>query len=103
MKRPKPITWDDVKAWNYVLPDEFRFQSLVYVELNSRHGRVSTSDASRIYYCISGSGTFSLPNQTISVSAGDLITIPPKTSYDYQADPNQILKCILLMEKWESE
>lgn len=94
--------WDQVKSWNYKLKHLLPYQSIVYAEIQNDHGEVRTNDLERIYYIIDGEGEFEYGEETISVAKGDVITIPPKTVYNYHSTKNSILKVILIMELWDN-
>jgi len=94
--------WDQVKSWNYKLKHLTPYQSIVYAEIFNDHGEVHTNDVERIYYIIDGEGEFEYNKQIITVCKGDVITIPPKTIYNYHSSNNSILKVVLMMELWEN-
>ncbi|PJA39390.1 hypothetical protein CO179_05290 [candidate division WWE3 bacterium CG_4_9_14_3_um_filter_39_7] len=63
---------------------------------------VATKDIERIYYIIKGSGTFIVNNTTTNVTAGDVFTIAPHTTYNYFSDNDSTLEIILFMELWDN-
>lgn len=95
--------WEEVRSWNYKLPAKLSgYQSVVYAELDGDHGGVQTTDAERIYFIIEGSGEFYLGDQMVEVNAGDVLTIPPNTEYDYRPTNDSTLKILLFMELWDN-
>lgn len=95
--------WDKVKSRNYKLKHlSNKYQSVVYAQLNGDHGEVSTKDIERVYFIIEGSGKFIINEKIIQIEAGDIITVPPRTKYDYSPDENSTLKVILFMELWDN-
>ena len=94
--------WDQTKSWNYKLKHLSPYQSVVYTEIQEDHGAVHTNEVERIYFIIDGTGEFEYNGETIPVIKGDVITIPPRTNYDYHATNNAALKVILLMELWDN-
>ena len=94
--------WDRVKSWNYKLKHLMPYQSVVYAEIQEDHGAVHTNETERIYFIIDGVGEFVYNNETISVTKGDIITIPPKTNYNYHSTKKSTLKIILFMELWDN-
>lgn len=93
---------DDVKSRNYKLGIQGKYQSVVVAELDGPHGEVVTKDIERIYYISSGKGEFRIGEETIQAEAWDIITIPPKTKYDYRPIGEETLKVILFMELWNN-
>lgn len=95
--------WDEVRSWNYKLPIELSgYQSVVYAELDGDHGSVNTEDTERIYFVIAGSGEFTFNGEAIDVEAGDVLTVPPNTEYDYKPTKGTTLKVLLYMELWDN-
>lgn len=94
--------WDKVKSWNYKLKHLQPYQSVVYAEIDGDHGAVHTNDVERIYYIVDGEGEFTFNNETVSVQKGDVLTIPPKTNYNYYSINKTILKIVLIMELWDN-
>ncbi len=94
--------WDQTKSWNYKLTHLNPYQSVVYAEIQEDHGAVHTNEIERIYFIIDGTGEFEYNNETISVSKGDVVTVPPKTNYNYHATKKSTLKVLLLMELWDN-
>jgi mannose-6-phosphate isomerase-like protein (cupin superfamily) len=94
--------WDKVRSWNYKLKHLKRYQSVVYAELESDHGVVSTNDVERVYFIIEGKGEFEISGKIIKVSKGDVITVPPDTGYDYRPTGGEALKILLFMELWDN-
>lgn len=101
--KAKREDWDLVRSWNYKLPGELSgYQSVVYAELDGDHGSVSTESAERIHFVIAGSGEFLFAGKTIEVEAGDVLTVPPNTEYDYKPTKGTTLKVLLFMELWDN-
>jgi len=94
--------WDEVKSWNYKLPHFSPRMSVVYAELEGDHSLVHTEELERIYYIIEGSGEFDIGQEKINVNTGDVITIPPKTEYNYRPINNSKLKVAMFMDIWEN-
>ena len=93
--------WDEVKSWNYKLLHLDPKMSVVYAELEGDHGLVHTNDLERVYYIIEGKGEFIFNNEKILVDTGSVITIPPKTEYDYKPIGEK-LKVVMFMELWDN-
>lgn len=94
--------WDEVKSWNYKLPQLKPRMSVVYAELEGDHSLVHTEDLERIYFIIDGQGEFDIGQEKINVNAGDVITIPPKTEYNYRPINDSKLKVVMFMDLWEN-
>lgn len=94
--------WDNTKSWNYKLTHISPHQSVVYAEVMGDHGEVHTNEVERIYFIIEGEGEFIIDNDVTPVTCGDVLTIPPHTTYNYHSLPNTTLKIILLMELWKN-
>ncbi|MFA5986873.1 MAG: AraC family ligand binding domain-containing protein [Parcubacteria group bacterium] len=95
--------WDHVRSWNYKLKDlKDNYQSVVYAELDGIHGEVATGSVERVYYILSGAGEFNIGGENVHVEAGDVLTVPPHTTYDYWPTNEETLKVILFMELWDN-
>jgi len=94
--------WDEVRSWNYKIANLSPKMSVVYAELDGVHGEVKTKDIERIYYILDGKGEFTFSNKTFKVSKGDVITVPPNTTYDYKPIGKKTLKILLFMELWDN-
>jgi mannose-6-phosphate isomerase-like protein (cupin superfamily) len=94
--------WDQCRSWNYKLKQLSGYQSVVYAELDGQHGESQAEDLERVYFIIEGQGEFSIAGQIEQVSKGDVITIPPHTTYDYKPAENTTLKILLFMELWDN-
>jgi len=91
--------WDKVRSWNYKLqwiPE--KFQSVVVAELDGPHGEVTTKNTERIYYILQGKWAFKIGDASVKAEAGDVVTIPAHTLYDYRPTTKETLKVILFME-----
>lgn len=86
-----------VVGYNYQFPEVEQGTSIVYAELTGEHGERITTGRARIYYILSGEGTFIVAGEKITVSPEDVIVIPPKTKYNYWPTKAP-LKCLLVME-----
>ena len=96
----KTQDWDGVKSWNYKLPHLSK--SVVYAEVSGEHGEVETGDSEWIYYIIEGSGKFVISGETSEVNAGDVITVPSKTTYNYFSSENSVLKVVMFIDLWNN-
>lgn len=96
--------WDKVKSWNYQLPHLSPKRSVVYAELEGVHGEVESGELERVYYIMEGEGEgeFVINGESILIKAGEVITVPPNTKYDYKPMNNSDLKIVLFMEIWEN-
>lgn len=94
--------WDQVKSWNYKLKHLKDYQSVVYAELDGDHGEVETKEVERVYFVLDGEGFFDIDGKVIEVEKGDVITVPPHTTYNYQPTGNKTLKILLFMELWDN-
>lgn len=94
--------WDKVKSWNYKLDHLSPKMSVVYAELEDTHGKVSTKEIERIYYIINGQAEFIINNKKTLVKKGDVITIPPKTKYNYSPIGKEKLQVVMFMDIWEN-
>jgi len=95
--------WDKVKSWNYKLAGLGKeYQSVVYAELDGDHGKVETSDVERVYFILEGTGEFDINGTVTPVEQGDVLTVPPRTTYDYRPTEGKTLKILLLMELWDN-
>lgn len=94
--------WENVKSWNYKLTDFSPKQSVVYAELEGDHGEVHTEGVERIYYILDGEGEFNIEGKVTTVGKEDVITVPPKTNYDYKPINGTILKVLLFMDLWDN-
>jgi mannose-6-phosphate isomerase-like protein (cupin superfamily) len=97
----QPYGNDVVSAFNYGFPDVNGGTSIVYAELTNIHGEVSTDDRARIYYIIDGVGEFVVDGEQSSVKIGDVIPVPPNTTYNYWPTKG-VLKCLLYMEYFDA-
>jgi mannose-6-phosphate isomerase-like protein (cupin superfamily) len=102
LNEAKRQDWDQVKSWNYKLKHIKDYQSVVYAELDGDHGEVHTNDLERIYFIVSGKGEFKFNNQIFVAKKGDVITVPPKTKYNYKPLGKKSLKILLFMELWDN-
>ena len=94
--------WDEVRSWNYKLQHLSPQKSIVYAEIKNEHGEVTTKESEWIYYIIEGKGTFIINNEATNVSAGDVITVPANTPYNYIADKNETLKVVMFIDLWDN-
>lgn len=94
--------WGDMKSLNWKLPDLRGGTSVVIAEFNSPHGRTKAKkDRERIYYILEGEGEFESEDEKILVQTGDVIAIPPATSYNYRPTKGT-LKVLVVMDLWNS-
>lgn len=94
--------WDEVKSWNYKLPHLTPKKSVVYAEIKGEHGEVKTKESEWVYYIIEGNGEFIINKETTKVSAGDVITVPSNTEYNYIANENETLKVVMFIDLWDN-
>ena len=94
--------WDKVISWNYQLPNLNPKMSLVYAEVEGEHGEVTTGESEWIYYIINGEGEFVIGNNKTAVKAGDVVTVPAKTLYNYKSSGNSVLKVVMYIDMWEN-
>jgi mannose-6-phosphate isomerase-like protein (cupin superfamily) len=94
--------WDKVRSWNYKLALGKEYQSVVYAELGGNHGEVKTNDTERVYFILEGTGEFDIAGTLTPVEQGDVITVPPRTKYNYHPTGNKTLKVLLFMELWDN-
>lgn len=94
--------WNKTKSWNYKLPQMKDYQSVVYAEIQGDHGEVSSNNIERVYYIVDGEGEFEMGNEIITVTNGDVLTVSPKTTYNYHSINGTTLKVILFMELWDN-
>lgn len=94
--------WDEVKSWNYKLLHLQPKMSVVYAELEGNHSLVHTEDLERIYFIIEGQGEFTIGEEKTLVEMGDIITIPPKTEYNYKPTNDSKLRVVMFMDLWDN-
>lgn len=94
--------WDQCRSWNYKLKQLPGYQSTVYAELDGPHGESHTADLERVYFIVEGQGEFNIAGKLEKVAKGDVITIPPQTTYDYKPTEKTTLKILLFMELWDN-
>ena len=94
--------WGEVKSWNYQLTQLSPKMSVVYAELNGKHGEVKTSQTERVYYILEGQGEFTVNGKIIRVKKDDVVTVPAYTNYDYTPLTGLTLKVLLFMELWKN-
>ena len=93
------FSWGKVWGLNYKFPKDK--VSILYAKLEEPHGQVSTNQATRYYYILAGKGEFVIAGQRALVKTGDVISVPPHTTYDYKPlGPS--LEVVLFMEFWDS-
>ena len=94
--------WDQVKSWNYKLPQLQPSKSVVYAEIVGEHGEVTTRESEWVYYVIEGSGEFVIDGQAQQVEAGDVITVPANTKYNYKSVVERPLKVVMFIDLWDN-
>lgn len=94
--------WDKVKSWNYKLPNVNPQKSVVYAEIVGEHGEIATKNSEWIYYIIEGEGEFNINGIKTNVSSGDVISVPPKTKYNYVSKEGVVLKVIMYIDLWDN-
>lgn len=61
--------------------------SMTWVDIDGRHRRLVTKTSDRVYYVLSGSGTFRVDDRVHEhVEAGHVVTIPRDTPYELEGD-----------------
>lgn len=93
------FAWGKVWGLNYKFPE--KNMSVLYANLEEVHGEVTTNEMERYYYILSGDGEFEIEGKKDQVIPGDVITIPPKTKYNYWPI-GASMEVILFMEYWDS-
>ena len=88
---------EGVTAYNYPLPNIESGSSVVYAELTGEHGERTTGDRSRVYYILEGEGEFIVDREKVKVQSGDVVPLPPHTTYNYWPT-SPMLKVLLFME-----
>ncbi len=88
---------EGVRGFNYKLPHIDGGSSVIHAELTVQHGQRTTLDRSRIYYILEGRGEFMINGERVGVGTGDVISIPPHTTYDYRPT-TPVIKVLLFME-----
>jgi quercetin dioxygenase-like cupin family protein len=86
-----------LKGWYYQLPDVNGGHSVIYAEVTGDHGQRVIKDKPRIYYIIEGEGEFTVNSDKTIVQPGDVIIIPPNSTYSYHAT-KPVLKLLLVMD-----
>jgi len=94
--------WDGVESYNYKLKHLSPYQSVVHAAIKGEHGEETTEDVEVIYYIISGQGRFIFNNQKVEVEPGDVLTIPPHTTYNYFSNADTTLEIVLFCELWDN-
>lgn len=58
--------------------------SMTWVKLDGTHPRLSTTSSTRVYYVLSGEGTFSVGDDPpVDVRADDVVVVPRGVEYGY--------------------
>jgi mannose-6-phosphate isomerase-like protein (cupin superfamily) len=78
--------------------DQIPENSFVYGELDGEHGQRTSSDEPRLYYVVKGSGSVEIAGKKSEISEGDLVIIPPNTTYNYWSKDGK-MEFILYMER----
>ncbi len=94
--------WDQVKSWNYKLPNTNPKMSVVYAEVAGEHGEVTTKNLEWIYYIIDGESYFIIDGKNQSVKKGDVIIVPAHTPYNYYGNELRPLKVVMVIDFWDN-
>lgn len=86
-----------LKGWYYQLPKVEGGRSVIYAEVTGDHGQRVIGDHSRIYYIFEGEGEFTINHEVTVAKPGDVIVVPPHSTYSYFAT-KPVLKLLLVME-----
>jgi quercetin dioxygenase-like cupin family protein len=84
-------------AWYYQLPDVDGGRSVIYSEVTGDHGQRIIGPHPRIYYIFEGEGEFTINGEKMMAQKGDVIIIPPNSTYSYFAT-KPVLKLLLVMD-----
>ena len=90
-------TRDGVEAYYYQLPEIDDGTTVAYAEFTGEHGQRTSGDRARVYYVLDGSGEIELDGEKFAMEKGDVIAVPPHTTYNLW--PNEgVLKVVLYLE-----
>ena len=81
----------------YQLPNTDGGTTVAYAEFTNEHGERTIGKRSRIYYILEGKGEFLVNGEKFLVKKGDLVSIPPKGTYNLWPK-SKVLKVMLYME-----
>lgn len=96
-KEAVPYSRPGVKGTYYQLPKVYNGTTFAYAELSGEHGERTIGERARIYYLLEGSGKFIINGKEEFAEAGDLVVIPPHSTYNYWPK-DKVIKVILVME-----
>jgi mannose-6-phosphate isomerase-like protein (cupin superfamily) len=74
---------ENMKIAEYKINEKF---SGALISLNGKHKRIKNKVEDRIYFIISGSGTFIVGTEVHQVKKFDLVFIPKMTEYEMEGD-----------------
>lgn len=82
-------------ADGYGFPIKSKNVEIDFIDSKTGHGGKVVSDSlSHFYYILEGSGEFIIDDKSYSATAGELVEIPPKRSFDYKGK----MKMLLIIE-----
>lgn len=99
VSRQKAIhyTREGVEAYYYQFPEIDGGTTVAYAEFIGEHGKRVSGDRARIYYVLEGKGEIEIGEEKFDMEKGDVIAIPPHTSYNLWPTEG-VLKVVLHMD-----
>ena len=85
LKDAKAFGWEGLKGWAYNDKEDFPNASAAYFEVTGSHGKIRTTKSDRVYYVIDGQGEFTIGDEVVPASKGDVVIVPVRIDYDYKA------------------
>ena len=87
---------------NYLDKSSNMGYSIVRTHLNGKHPRMKNIISNRTYYIIKGTAHFLVENEQFNLQAGDTLTIPKDTVYEFNGNFDSILiSCPAFEEKYD--
>jgi quercetin dioxygenase-like cupin family protein len=86
LQNAKQFGWEGVKGFECSNKNDFPNVSIVYAEVNGRHGKIRNIKSDRVYIVFDGEGEFILNDEVIPVQKMDVIIVPKNTPYDYRGN-----------------
>jgi len=78
-------------SWPYVTRKDFANFSVRYIELEGKHPWMKTTINDRVYYVLSGKGSFTVGNEFTRVKPTDVILVPKETPYKFSGSLKLLL------------